>query len=179
MPASRGGDDIWSDPAVRGFLEEVVGAIKRVSASSSEMRTLMDAAIATRPHHHELHPDKVWHGIVSNSKRVIEGEYLLLRQGLGREGRNRLDVSWVDGVLTVSGDRIADAFGLAIGTPNDRGEMCWTTVSLSHVSDRVWPLDPSALDEELVTFATFTETEITSAWQGSIAPSDHRFASAS
>lgn len=177
MAASRG-DDIWSDPDVRGFLDEVVGAIKRVSAGSSDTTTLMEAVIASRSHQGVNHCE-AWGSIVSNPKQIIEGEYLLLRQGLGREGRNRLDVSVADGEWVLSGDRIADALGLAVGTPDDSGVMKWRTIPLSHISDRVWPLDRSIFEGELVTFATFNESQITSAWQGSLAPPEYEGASAS
>ena len=156
----------WNDPDVRSFLEAIVGAIKSIASSENRENALIEAMIAqTSRSRTPVNYHTAWNGIVTDPQKIVRGEYLMLRQGLGRDSSNRLEVVLDDGQWTLRGDRIADALGLAIGTPGSKGDISWQTVPLGHGHDPLWRL-PHGLftDRERVTFVTFNESEITSGW---------------
>lgn len=165
---------------VKDLVEQLVTALTLSNENALDTcRTMMDEFVQGRPNATPT-PLQAWPKILNDERQMIEADYLLLRQGLGRQGRNRLDLSRnADGGWELTGDRIVDAIGLAIGTPDGNGQMVWDVVPIDHVRDRCWAIDRTIFEGGLVTFATFDEDQATSAWQGLLVPSHYEDASAS
>jgi hypothetical protein len=166
----HGGSDDGND-LVRTLIQEVVATLQLMQDNSLDnRRTMMEEFVQGRPNP-TRDPRQVWRTILGNQNQMIEADYLLLRQGLGRHGRNRLDLSRNDdGVWFLTSDRIVDAIGLAIGTPDGSGQMAWEVVAIDHVLERSWGIERPIFEGGAVTFATFNDHQVTSAWQGSLAP---------
>ena len=159
-----------SEEFARELFRALTGFLDSANAEALEScREMMEQSVQGRDIG-ELSPDEAWRRIRKHETWQSEAEYLLLRQGLGRRGAATLEVRFdsEDGVWSVIGSKVPDAIGLAIGLPDESGEIHYVVYSLEKVQVPRYVLMDIA-SEVPVTLMTFDQHRITSAWQGYLA----------